>query len=92
MNNPIIFTKRQWSADSVRSACIRNELYTGGDCKEYASMLSMVDTMEPTYANLYTVACDIKEHSDDQTITNVMFILEREAVTTTFEIDGSDEI
>ena len=42
--------------------------------------------------HLYTVACDIKEHSDDQTITNVMFILEREAVTTTFEIDGSDEI
>ena len=42
--------------------------------------------------HLYTVACDIKEHSDGQTITNVMFILEREAVTTTFEIDGSDEI
>ncbi len=55
-------------------------------------MLEMVETMNPTYENLYTVACDIKEHSDNQTITNVMFILEREAVTTTFEIDGSDEI
>ena len=47
---------------------------------------------QPTYENLYRLAKDICEHSEDQTITNVMFILEREAVTTTFEIDGSDEI
>ena len=55
-------------------------------------MLKSADELQPTYENLYRLAKDICEHSEDQTITNVMFILEREAVTTTFEIDGSDEI
>ena len=92
MNNHEINAKRRWSFDSVRAACIRNHLYTGGTCEEYSAMLEMVETTNPTYENLYIVACDIKEHSDGQTIPNVMFILEREAVTTTLEIDGSDEI
>ncbi|SCJ78748.1 Uncharacterised protein [uncultured Flavonifractor sp.] len=92
MSNLIISTKRQWSPDTVRLACIRNHLYTGGTCEEYSRMMEMVRTMVPMYENLYIVARDIKEHSNDQTITNVMFILEREAVITTFEIDGSDEI
>ena len=48
--------------------------------------------LQPTVENLYRLAKDIKEHSEGQTITNVMFILERDAVTTIFEIDGSDEI
>ena len=92
MNNPDIKATRNWSDDSVRAACIGNNLYTRGTCEEYSRMLEMVEVMNPTYENLYTVARDIKEHSKDQTITNVMFILEHEAVITTFEIDGSDEI
>jgi hypothetical protein len=55
-------------------------------------MLNMADRTEPTTKAMYLVAKDIQEHSKDQTITNVMFILEREAVLTTFEINGSDEI
>lgn len=87
-----IKARRFWSYDTVRSACIRNQLYESGTCEEYDKMLDMVKALEPTYENIYTVACDIKEHSDYQTITNIMFILEREAVITTFEVDGSDEI
>lgn len=30
MNNHEINAKRRWSFDSVRAACIRNHLYTGG--------------------------------------------------------------
>lgn len=92
MNNHKINAKRHWTIDSIREACIRNQLYTSGTYEEYFAMLEMIKTMNPTYENLYTIAYDIKEHSDDQTITNIMFILEREAITTTFEIDGSDEI
>lgn len=92
MNTPDIKADRRWSFDTVRTACIKNHLYTDGSCEEYSSMLERVETMNPTYENLYTVARDIKEHSEGQTITNIMFILEREAVITTFEIDGSDEI
>ena len=87
-----ITSKRQWYADRVRQACIRNDLYTRGDNEAYSKMLSFVDDNEPSMAALYKVAKDIFEHSKGQTITNVMFILENEAVITTFEIDGSDEI
>ena len=41
---------------------------------------------------MYKVARDIANHSREKTISNVMFILEREAVVTAFEIDGSDEL
>ena len=87
----MVTRNRSWYADRVRQACIRNDLYTRGDNAAYSKMLDFVDNNEPTSRTLYLVAKDIFEHSKDQTITNVMFILEREAVITTFEIDGSDE-
>lgn len=87
-----ITRNRYWDANSVREACIRNDLYTAGDSEAYTAMLNMVERTEPTTKAMYLVAKDIQEHSDDQTITNVMFILEREAVITTFEINGSCEI
>lgn len=88
---PNIKESRFWSMESVRSACIRNNLYTGGDCKEYDHMLNWVSRLYPNTENLYFIAKDIKEHSNYQTISNVMFILENEAVTTTFEIEGEEE-
>ncbi len=90
MARPEIKVKRMWSSESVRIACIRNDLYTCGDCKDYSQMLNSVDSMEPTVENLYLIAKDIKDHSDDQTIGNVMFILEKMAVTTIYEIEGEE--
>ena len=84
--------KRTWGSSTVREACIRNNLYTRGDNEAYMKLLDYADDHEPTTKALYIAASDITRHSKDQTITNVMFILEREAVITTFEIDGSDEI
>lgn len=77
-----------WSADSVRQSCIRNELYTCGDNDEYSAMLDYVRDNDPTDNNLLRVARDICEHSDGQTVTNIMYILYREAVYTTFCVNG----
>ena len=92
MTTPKITTKRQWSAGDVRVSCIRNDLYTRGSNEEYDAMLTSVDELEPTTENIYRIAKDIQEHSVNQTITNIMFILDRESVYTFYYIDGSDEI
>lgn len=88
---PAIKANRHWNVDSVRTACIRNRLYTCGDCEDYEHMFSWVRRLYPDTDNIYFIAQDIAKHSDRQTISNVMYILENEAVTTTFEIDGKDE-
>ncbi len=92
MNTPMITSARRWSADDVRAACIRNNLYTCGDNEEYEAMLNSVDELDPTPESIYQVAKDIYDHSKNQTITNIMFILERETVYTFYCIDGDCEI
>ena len=93
-NTPEIETKRFWTSDLVRTACIRNDLYTRGTNEDYSNMLNYVDTAAegPSLKNLYNVARDIYEHSREQTLTNIMFILENETVITTFRIEGRDDI
>lgn len=92
MKTPNITINRTWTAGTVQQACINNDLYTAGDNEDYEHMLSWVRRLYPDTENLYFVAEDIVKHSKDQTVTNVMFILEQEAVTTTFEIDGRDDL
>ena len=91
-NLPEIRALRRWSIGTVRGACIRNNLYSMGDAREYENMLSIVRDTEnhPTYETIYAVAKDICNHSEQQTVTNIMYILEQEAVITTFELDGMD--
>lgn len=90
--NPTITTNRRWSAMRVRETCIKHDLYTAGDCEDYEHMLDWVRRLYPNAENLYFIARDIQKHSHDQTITNIMFLLEQDAVVTTFEIDGQDDI
>ena len=92
MTTPKITVERQWSANDVYTACVRNDLYTCGDNEDYEAMLNSIDALEPTPENIYQVAKDIYDHSKNQTITNIMFILEKVAVNTFYYIDGSDEI
>ena len=87
---PKITARRTWSRYSVINACIRNDLYTLGENEEYERMLNMVDEMYPDINAIYMVAKDICKHSECQTIANVMYILENDVVTTTFEIDSDD--
>ena len=86
-----VTVNRFWSISSVRDMCIKNNLYTCGDNDEYEHMLSLVRRLYPNVENIYFVAENICKHSKEQTITNVMYMLENEAVTTTFEINGEEE-
>lgn len=87
---PEIKVERFWSMDKVRTVCINWNLYTCGDCKAYSHMLfDLVANLDPTPENIYIVAKDITEHSDDQTISNVMYLLERDAVETFYDL-GED--
>ena len=90
MKTPNITVNRQWSALKVRQVCIDNDLYTSGDNEEYGNMLDCVRDSYPDAENLYLIAMDIQKHSKGQTVTNIMYLLENKAVTTTFEIDGDD--
>lgn len=92
MKTPNITVNRQWSRYTVRQTCIKNDLYTCGDNEEYDHMLSWVERLYPNTENLYFIAEDIQKHSKDQTVTNVMFLLEKDAVTTTFEVDDRDDV
>ena len=92
MKPPNIADNRRWSGMSVRQTCIKHDLYTCGDNEDYEHMLNWVERLYPNTENLYFIAEDIQKHSKDQTITNVMYLLEKDAVTTTFEIDGRDDI
>ena len=86
-----VTVNRFWSVSSVGNMCIRNALYTNGYIGDYNEMLDFVSNSQPTYANIYLVAKNIYKRSEDQTITNIMYLLENEAVTTTFEINGEEE-
>ena len=92
MKTPNIAVNRRSSGMSVRQTCIKHDLYTCGDNEDYEHMLNWVERLYPNTENLYFIAEDIQKHSKDQTVTNVMFLLERDAVMTTFEIDGRDDI
>ena len=92
MKTPNITANRRWTRHTVRQTCIKHDLYTCGDNEDYEHMLSWVERLYPNTENLYFIAEDIQKHSKDQTVTNVMFLLERDAVMTTFEIVGRDYI
>ena len=77
---------RKWSNSSVRKMCVEHELYTNGCNEDYDHMLSWVDRLYPNYENMLFIAEDIVKHSEEADLANIMFLLEREAVTTFFEI------
>ncbi len=87
MKTPEIKEFKHWSEDAVRLACIKNGLYTCGSSEDYEHMLSWVRRLYPDTENLYFIAQDIVKHSDGETISNVMFILANQTVTTTFQVE-----
>lgn len=88
---PKIDAIRLWSPSKVREACIANQLYTRGDNASYSLLLEWIGTVSPTLGNLYLAAEDICEHSTGNSITNVMYILEKEAVVTVYDIEDEDD-
>ena len=88
---PSIDAIRLWSPSKVREACIANNLYTRGDNTAYSRLLEWVGTVSPTLGNLYLAAEDIYENSTGNSITNIMYILEKEAVVTVYDIEYDDD-
>ena len=85
---PEIEQYRFWTVEDVRNVCIKYDWYTKGDCRAYDKMLTTVRETEPTTENLYKVARDIMEHSEDvwMTVEGTMTKLEREAVTNGYSV------
>ena len=83
---PEIEVEEKWSESDVRECCIKNDFYTAGDCKAYSEMLNFVDNNSFSVENLYKVAKDILEHSEDQTIENIMFCIKKDAVNTFYKV------
>lgn len=92
VEKPQITETHKITADGVRGCCIHHNLYTAGSCRDYDFMLNYADTQDYSLETLYELAEDICKHSVGQTITNVMFLLRKDAVITTYEINGQDDI
>ena len=87
---PKIKVIRRWDMEDIMHMCIDHNFYTRGDTRAYTKMLDYVKQKEPTPEEIYIVAVDILDHTDpneDQTITNIMYTIEKEAVQTTYEIE-----
>lgn len=92
MITPKIKANRIWNFGNIRAACIRNKLYAYGTNEDYNNLANFINNYKPTYENIYKAAYDIYTHSDGQTITNIMYIIEQECVYTTFELDGRADV
>ncbi len=84
---PEIIETVAWSYETVRECCIANNLYTCGTVRQYDHMFKMVMAKEnPELIDIYNVAKDIAEHSEDQTVTNVMYLLNKDAIVRLYEV------
>ena len=85
--DPEIVETVSWSYETVRECCIKNNLYTCGTVRQYDLMFQMVMAKEnPELIDIYNVAKDIAEHSEDQTVTNVMYLLNKDAIVRLYEV------
>ena len=93
MNNNMKFVHTINSSD-VREFCIKNNLYTTGDCEDYAKMLEMVSEADDCTPQLIiAIAKDIAEHSDEQdsrinlSLENIACYLCEDVMYTGLELD-----
>ena len=72
---PKIKVIRRWDMEDIMNMCIKHNFYTRGDTRAYTKMLNYVKQKEPTPEEIYIVAVDILDHTDeneDQSITNII--------------------
>lgn len=86
---PEITVEKRIDADSVRNTCIAHNWYTCGDIRAYDAMLTEASKSEYSVGLLFRLATDIVAHSEpnSNTVENCMYILEKEAVSTFFDIE-----
>lgn len=85
---PEITEEIRWLSSEIRNMCIENDWYTAGDVRAYSEMLEFVELNEPTKLNIYKVAQDILEHSDDPElyVEAIMFVISNDVVKTFYEV------
>lgn len=81
-------------SEDVRQFCIRNNLYTRGNNKDYTSLLNSCDTLHNcTPRRIINIARDIAEHSDEQdskidlSLDNIVFYLCEDVMHTNLSLD-----
>lgn len=79
---------RTWSVVDVRAMCIRENLFTCGTNDEYDDMFKLVRDLEPTVDNIYAVAKSINDHSEYNTVENIMYMLANDVVRYGYEIEN----
>ena len=82
------------NTEDVKRFCIHNNLYTRGDCEDYAKMLKTVGKADSCTPQLIiTIAKDIAEHSDAQdakinlSLGNIAFYLYEDVMLTSLSFD-----
>lgn len=77
-----------WCGETIRSMCIRHNLYTKGSNDEYNSMLDLVDSFEPSIQMIYIIASDILKHSNtDMTIETLMYTINKEVIEVFYDFE-----
>lgn len=81
-----------WAPNLVQDFCIKNHMYTCGTVEEYERMFNFIRSSEPTTGNLYTVAKNILDHSNDEvnnnfTVGDIMSMLYKQTVTLDYLTD-----
>ena len=82
------------NTEDVKRFCIHNNLYTIGDCEDYAKMLKTVGKADDCTPQLIVaIAKDIAEHSDAQdakinlSLGNIAYYLCGDVMVTSLSID-----
>ena len=93
MKAPEITRARSWDVYSVHALCVKYGFYTFGCNAEFDAMLEYVRTHEPTDEAMCRAAIDIFQSSESgiTTLENLLYLLEKEAVVTTFRIGEAAE-
>ena len=63
---PKVIERAEWIAEEIRNFCLEEGYYSEGKVREYEEMLNFVDQNEPTPMNIYRVARNILDHSDEE--------------------------
>ena len=90
-DRPVVMTvKETWDPMEIREMCIDHDWYNAGSCRDYDTLLTMVQELSPTPANMLRVAQDIANHSTDDedrsaSIDMILYTIANDVVLRTFE-------
>ena len=79
-----------WDPMEIREMCIDHDWYNAGSCRDYDTLLTMVQELSPTPANMLRVAQNIANHSKDDEIGSaslemILYVIANDVVIRTFE-------